>query len=226
MNEILSYLEMCQREGISLQKGMNYQIGNRYSIILMSVRPNAPYRDRFENDDTLIYEGHDIHNKLGGPDPKSVDQPEYFPSGSLTENGKFFKAAQDFKIGLRKAELVRVYEKIKNGIWSDNGLFELVDAWRENDGKRQVFKFRLVGTNDMTNTAIPRFDSQRSRLIPTTVKLEVWKRDGGKCVTCGASDELHFDHVIPFSRGGTSLRAENIQLLCARHNLEKRDKIQ
>ena len=40
------------------------------------------------------------------------------------------------------------------------------------------------------------------------MKLAVWKHDGGKCVICGATDELHFDHIIPFSKGGTSLRAE------------------
>jgi 5-methylcytosine-specific restriction endonuclease McrA len=67
---------------------------------------------------------------------------------------------------------------------------------------------------------------ERSRIIPTNVKLEVWARDGGRCVTCGATDELHFDHIVPFSKGGTSLKAENIQLLCARHNLEKSAKIQ
>ena len=64
------------------------------------------------------------------------------------------------------------------------------------------------------------------RIIPTAVKLEVWKRDGGKCVKCGSADELHFDHVIPYSRGGTSLKADNIQLLCARHNLQKHDNIE
>ena len=66
---------------------------------------------------------------------------------------------------------------------------------------------------------------ESSRMIPTHVKLEVWKRDKGICTECGARDELHFDHIIPFSKGGTSLRPENIQLLCARHNLMKRDKI-
>ena len=65
---------------------------------------------------------------------------------------------------------------------------------------------------------------------PTILKgiaelVEVWKRDGGKCVICGASNELHFDHDVPFSRGGTSIAAANVQLLCARHNLEKRDSI-
>ena len=41
-NEILSYVEMCQREGRNLQRGMNFGIGGWYSVILMSVRPNAP----------------------------------------------------------------------------------------------------------------------------------------------------------------------------------------
>jgi 5-methylcytosine-specific restriction endonuclease McrA len=71
-----------------------------------------------------------------------------------------------------------------------------------------------------------RSDAARRRVIPTHVKVEVWKRDGGRCVVCGATDELHFDHVLPYSRGGTSLVADNIQLLCARHNIEKRDRIQ
>ncbi|NGZ96803.1 MAG: hypothetical protein CV089_11890 [Nitrospira sp. WS110] len=52
------------------------------------------------------------------------------------------------------------------------------------------------------------------------------KRDGGKCCVCDAMDELHFDHILPFSKGGTSLTAENIQLLCARHNLQKRASIE
>jgi 5-methylcytosine-specific restriction endonuclease McrA len=37
--------------------------------------------------------------------------------------------------------------------------------------------------------------------------------------------DLHFDHDIPFSKGGSSLTAANVRLLCAKHNLEKSDKI-
>jgi len=227
-NEIIAYLEMCQRENASLQRGMNYRLGGgNHSVILMSVRPNAPYQDRIEDDGaTLIYEGHDVPRTQKLIDPKNVDQPEFTPSGSLTQNGKFHKAAQDYKCGECEPELVRVYEKIKQGIWSYNGLFHLVDSWRENDESRQVFKFKLVVTEEEVEVSpVSGNSSEPSRVIPTSVKLEVWKRDGGKCVECGATDELHFDHIIPFSRGGTSLKAENIQLLCARHNLEKRDKI-
>ena len=58
------------------------------------------------------------------------------------------------------------------------------------------------------------------------VKRAVWKRDAGRCVECGSEDNLHFDHVLPYSKGGSSLVAENVQLLCARHNLAKSDRIQ
>jgi len=194
----------------------------------MSIRPNAPYRDRIEDGGTIIiYEGHDHPKNSNCPNPKLVNQPEYYPSGGLTQNGKFHQAAQNFKRGVRAPERVRVYEKIRPGIWSYNGVFHLIDSWLERDKYREVFKFRLVaveGDEDFAKPVI--INAERRRIIPTQVKLEVWKRDGGKCAICGATDELHFDHILPFSKGGTSLTAANIQLLCARHNLEKRDRIE
>lgn len=228
---IISYIEMCQKEGTSLQKGMNFRLKGRHSVILMSVRENSPYQDEITEDGTvLIYEGHDVPKTKGVSNPKEIDQPEHRDSGLLTENGKFHQAAQKFKARQKGPDIVQVYEKIKAGIWSDNGFFHLVDSWKQSDGKRNVFKFKLVAVEDVENESLPEDvtsrEVKRSRIIPTHVKLEVWKRDNGKCVTCGATDELHFDHIVPYSKGGTSLRANNIQLLCARHNIEKRDKIQ
>ena len=226
-NEIISYLEMCRREAVSLQRGMNFGLGGNHSVILMSVRTGAPYDDRLEDGGTtLIYEGHDEPRRPGLSDPKNSDQPEFTPVGHSTQNGLFHRAARDCKEGRRDPERVRVYEKIRQGIWSYNGVFHLVDSWRERSGDREVFKFKLLaveGDEDFSRPVATR--AEYRRLIPTGVKLEVWKRDGGKCVVCGAKDELHFDHVVPVSKGGTSLVSENIQLLCARHNLEKRDRI-
>jgi hypothetical protein len=225
-NEIISYMEMCVREKTSLQRGMNYRLGGNYSVILMSTRKNAPYKDEIIEDGTvLIYEGHDISKSAHAINPKEFDQPERSFTGNLTQNGKFHKAAQDFKDGLRDAELVKVYEKVRDGIWSYNGIFELVDSWIEDDGKRNVFKFKLVAIEDVDLNSTAKELHERRRIIPTEIKLIVWQRDAGKCVTCGATDELHFDHILPFSKGGTSIKPENVQLLCARHNLEKSDKI-
>ncbi len=228
---IIAYIEMCQKEGTSLQKGMNFRLRGRHSVILMSVRENSPYQDEITEDGSvLIYEGHDVPRANGVSNPKALDQPEFRKNGALTENGKFHKAAQEFKAGLKGPDIVQVYEKIKPGIWSDNGFFHLVDSWVKPSDGRQVFKFKLVAIESVEDESQPidvtGRDVSRSRIIPSNVKIEVWKRDGGKCVSCGATDELHFDHILPYSRGGTSLKAENIQLLCARHNLEKSNKIQ
>jgi hypothetical protein len=193
----------------------------------MSVRPNAPYRDRIEdNGATLIYEGHDVAKSPGITDAKRIDQPERTHGGALTQNGVFHQAAQAFKSGQRDPERVRVYEKIRDGIWTYNGVFHLTDSWRERDSHRSVFKFRLVSVEGEDDDEQPvQLNPIRRRIIPTEVKLEVWKRDGGRCVKCGATSELHFDHDVPFSKGGSSISAQNVQLLCVRHNLEKHDQI-
>ncbi len=227
-NEVISYIEMCQREGTSLQAGMNFGLGGNHSVILMSVRPNSPYRDRLEDDgSTLVYEGHD-HPKIAScPNPKAVDQPVATHTGRPTQNGKFLSAAKAAAASQRSPERVRVYEKLRPGIWSYNGIFHLVDAWTERDDHRMVCKFKLVaveGEEDLTQPV--RLAAERRRIIPSHVKLEVCQRDAGKFLICNATDELHFDHVLPFSKGGTSETAVNVQLLCARHNLAKSARIE
>jgi hypothetical protein len=227
VGEVISYLEMCSNEGVNLQRGMNYHLGTTYSVILMSVRPGAPYSDRIEDDgNILIYEGHDIPNRKGGPDPKKEDQAMRNPGGTLTQNGLFYEAARKHKDG-GKFEIVKVYEKIRSGIWTFNGFFRLVNSWKEKSGNRDVFKFKLelMDHSDISEDT-KHIDLDHPRLIPAEVKFEVWKRDNGCCVVCGRKDNLHFDHIIPYSKGGSSLVAENIQLMCARHNLEKRNRIE
>jgi HNH endonuclease len=227
--QIISYQEMCHAEGASLQRGMNFRLKEGLSVILMSQRKNAPYLDNISKDGcTLVYEGHDTPKSKDTPIPKNIDQPEYTPNNKFTQNGLFNHAAQTHKKNGIPPEQVRVYEKILTGIWCYNGLFDLTDSWKEDCGKRKVFKFKLKFAEVLNASARKKTAGalKHDRIIPSNVKLEVWKRDQGKCVICGEKDNLHFDHIIPFSKGGSSIVAENIQLLCARHNLEKRDKIE
>ena len=161
------------------------------------------------------------------PNPKVVDQPLKTHTGKPTQNGKFFAAAHAAKADARAPERVRAYEKIRPGIWAYNGIFHLVDAWTERDSYRTVCKFKLVAVEADEDLSQPvRLSAERRRIIPSHVKLEVWQRDAGKCAICDATDELHFDHVVPYSKGETSETAANVQLLCARHNLAKSDHIQ
>ncbi|MEK6799889.1 MAG: HNH endonuclease signature motif containing protein [Planctomycetota bacterium] len=219
---IISYADMVHREKVMLQRGMNFRLHPTYSVILMSVRKNAPYNDQWHEESGLLeYEGHDEPRRRG-TDPKLVNQPIRHPGGALTENGKFYEAAIAYKRGERQAEVVQVYEKISQGVWSDRGRFELVDAVIEDCSGRRVFRFFLqpiptVGSSEPI--------LRHSRIIPTSVKVEVWRRDGGRCVLCGSDKNLHFDHDVPYSKGGSSITIENVRLLCARHNLEKSNKI-
>lgn len=66
----------------------------------------------------------------------------------------------------------------------------------------------------------PRARWQRRKAIPLAIKLEVSERDGGRCVRCGSYRKLHYDHIIPWSKGGSDT-VRNLQLLCERCNLKK-----
>lgn len=60
----------------------------------------------------------------------------------------------------------------------------------------------------------------QSRYISKTVKKIVYTRDGGSCKCCRSSLSLEYDHIIPYSCGGSSV-ASNIQLLCQKCNRSK-----
>lgn len=63
-----------------------------------------------------------------------------------------------------------------------------------------------------------------SRRITQKTKDLVWRRDEGKCVECGSNEKLEFDHIIPFSKGGSNTY-RNIQLLCEVCNRTKSNSI-
>jgi hypothetical protein len=221
---------MCDAENIqTLQRGMNFRMKPSYSVILMSQRSNAPYRDKVHEDGvTIEYEGHDAPRRSYEHNPKHEDQPDKHQGGKLTQNGLFVRAVNKYKNGGAPAELVKVYEKVLPGVWSLKGYFDLIDYKVVHDGKRNVFRY-ILRLSDQTGIAESNAEMEsqaHTKLIPSEVKKEVWKRDKGCCVICGATKNLHFDHDLPFSKGGTSISAKNVRLLCMKHNLQKSAKIE
>ena len=178
VDAIISYAELVAEENANIQKGMNFNINPEYSIFLMSVSKKAPYKDEFDEvTGTIIYEGHDEPRNISKT-PKKVDQQLITSKGSLTENGKFFTAAQAYKMKLiEHPHKVKVYEKIYAGIWCYKGFFNLIDVKMVNTGERKVFKFYLQPVELKPfhkEIIIP-----HSRLIPSHVKIDVWARDNG-----------------------------------------------
>lgn len=227
LDDILSYREMCDVEDVQImQRGMNFRMNPSYSVVLMSQKSNAPYSDKvYEDGVTIEYEGHDLARNHC-ENPKFQDQSEKLPSGKITQNGYFINAVKEYKKNLIRPEIVKVYEKIKEGVWSLKGYFDLIDYKIVNDGKRNVFRYILKLSDKIENFNSENLKFKHTRLIPSQIKKDVWKRDQGRCVLCGDSKNLHFDHDLPFSRGGTSLLVNNVRLLCARCNLKKSDKIE
>jgi 5-methylcytosine-specific restriction endonuclease McrA len=66
--------------------------------------------------------------------------------------------------------------------------------------------------------------SQKKSSLPSGLRYEVLKRDGGRCVLCGNSKKdgvkLHVDHILPRSKGGKDT-LDNLQTLCQPCNLGK-----
>jgi len=229
-DEIISYRRMCDAENVkTLQRGMNYRLNTNYSVILMSQRHNAPYKDRILSDGlTIEYEGHDVPKTSSSINPKNLDQLKTTMLGKLTQNGLFASTVDDYKLGKRRPEVVRAYEKIFSGVWSEKGFYSLIDYKYITVNDRKVFRFFLEETeiDFYADGIIENKLRTRTRIIPSEIKKIVWERDKGRCVICGSSDELHFDHDLPYSKGGTSITAENVRILCARHNLQKSNKIE
>lgn len=89
----------------------------------------------------------------------------------------------------------------------------------EFDKERRQFEKLQAKFSGLTGT------SQVRSTIPSRVRIFVWQRDGGRCVECGSNENLEYDHIIPFVRGGSNTE-RNLQLLCGNCNRLKSDNIQ
>ncbi|MCY3020053.1 MAG: HNH endonuclease [Planctomycetota bacterium] len=77
------------------------------------------------------------------------------------------------------------------------------------------------------NPTPSRFIGKALNCIPVEVRETVWHRDGGACTApgCGCGVYIHFDHLIPRSKGGSNTE-NNIVLKCRSCNLSKSGRLQ
>jgi len=99
------------------------------------------------------------------------------------------------------------------------------DIWRS------IRDLHERGTLIQVRKGIYRFDPDIAYTVelfdfPTEVKDEIFERDNYRCVICGRGRadgvEIHADHVIPRSKGGTNF-VFNGQTLCTQHNNLKKN---
>ncbi len=77
-------------------------------------------------------------------------------------------------------------------------------------------------SDKIQNTEIE-FKHKTKRQPSERLKVQVLMRDGNKCRLCGTTltgDNIHFDHIQPWSKRGETV-LENLQVLCETHNIAK-----
>lgn len=143
------------------------------------------------------------------------------PSGLPTPGKEPKEERYELKFSVTK-EVYRKFQEVKarlsNALGSDLSLEAIFTRLVESELKEPAP--RAAG---MTGS--------RSRYIPCSVRREVYRRDGGQCsyvgpdeTRCSERHYLHFDHITPFALGGSN-DAQNIRLLCCRHNLFAADQV-
>ncbi|HEX4365115.1 MAG TPA: HNH endonuclease signature motif containing protein [Solirubrobacteraceae bacterium] len=142
-------------------------------------------------------------------------------AGSAAWNARQFRrlrAAQEIEPVALLAERDRRYWLFEDRVYWDDDELTAQDVLalvrdRERRLRRKLERARA-------GLAADRADASRRDPIPRAVRRAVFERDGGRCMACGSSFELQYDHVIPFSLGGAST-IENLQILCADCNRGK-----
>lgn len=103
--------------------------------------------------------------------------------------------------------------------------------WYE-DNRAAVLDKQRQWRKDNPDRAAAKWARRRARKAGATIgdptaiaAREAEIRESCWCVWCQAKvDDLHVDHIWPLSKGGPH-SVENLQGLCAKHNLKKGDKL-
>lgn len=99
--------------------------------------------------------------------------------------------------------------------------------------KGSIIAFKEYVQNRQGNIKIAKASPvthKTSRTASKKLRAQIFERDQSTCQNCGANEEtkpgvkLVLDHIIPYSKGGETIY-ENLQVLCRKCNIEKRNKV-
>ena len=97
--------------------------------------------------------------------------------------------------------------------WLDDDIsWNMMKEWVFAEAKEDVLKHIF----NEVKKRIPEVKT-RTRGIPAKIRYDVYLRDNGSCVLCGEDENIEFDHIIPFSKGGAH-SIENLRVLCRKCN--------
>lgn len=142
------------------------------------------------------------------------------------------KPMKMFKFSMDSYDAKQTWSVYFSGEWAfDDFVYEVKGLYPDEEARllileefdRERRRFEKLQLKFDKPSSPDDFSPSRPR-IPESVRIEVWRRDGGKCARCGSREKLEYDHIVPISKGGSNT-ARNIELLCEKHNRSKSDNI-
>ena len=140
----------------------------------------------------------------------------------MTEK-KLENTFRDFALNVTPAMLSSLDSDVKNTVEFASLFYKMEDELIS-QGYNKAEAERM--TRDHFNSLISESKeaARTERYVSKQVREIVWDRDQGRCTECGSNEKLEFDHIIPYSKGGSNSE-KNIQLLCQECNRKKSDNI-
>ncbi len=156
---------------------------------------------------------------------------EYFPGpgGGWTPaeaEREHKEALQAIANGDAKTE-DEIWDQVERLHYTRPYLFEALETYEPEDVQCRIFGHSCPVFFTQSAATETTDSRPEGRHVPRAVMLKVVRRDNHVCQVCHSyvpDDQVEFDHVIPFSRGGAST-VQNLRFLCRACNRKKSNAI-
>jgi len=217
--EFDSFFADAAREVVSKQQGSTSFLQRKFNL---GYNRAGRILDQLEREKIV---GPSIGSKTREVLIKTGEELEYRlknPIGNQIK-GKLDTFYEENKEAIEKQKQEYIHQAEQNKIESEKR--EIKEKLLEIERKKQLHRQALEELIEEGLIFNKRKTGEKNREpIPKEIMNQVWNRDGGKCVKCGSQENLEFDHIIPFSKGGANTY-RNLQLLCQKCNRQKSDNI-
>ena len=152
---------------------------------------------------------------------------EYFPTVSPEKNTEppdeyHAQIMQRFTDGGVKTQ-AEVWENIQELFYTEPSNWKKINQYEADDINCRIFGHMCPVFLLQSGATETKSVRRSGRYIPREIMLKVVRRDAQVCQKCSSyipDTKLHFDHVIPVSKGGPT-SVDNLRLLCESCNWAK-----
>lgn len=135
---------------------------------------------------------------------------------------RYNETLEEFSSGNLKTE-DDIWEAIDRLLYLSPAAWEHLSQYDPQETNCKIFGHSCPVFINQSGATETKEGRKQGRYLPRDVMLKVVRRDNHVCQICHKyvpDNEVEFDHIIPFSKGGPTT-VENIRLLCKACNRKK-----